>query len=41
MIKKDKVIFEGINEGHTVVCKVVVDMEQLDYFRVVDGILFP
>ncbi len=34
--KKDKVIFEGINEGHTVVCKVVVDMEQLNYFTLLD-----
>ena len=39
--KKDKVIFEGMNEGHTVVCKVVVDMEQLDYFRVDDETYIP
>ena len=34
--KKDKVIFEGMNEGHNIVCKAIVDMEQLDYFRVDD-----
>lgn len=39
--KKDKVIFEGMNQGHTVVCKVVVDMEQLDYFRVDGGNYIP
>ena len=39
--KKDKVIFEGMNQGHTIVCKAVVDMEQLDYFRVDGGNYIP
>lgn len=39
--KKDKVIFEGMNQGHTIVCKAVVGMEQLDYFRLDDETYIP